>query len=157
MPMEDVTQSDPSKQVADVPFSRKTNPVDTPPIYFNNLAVRSCETRKYLGLLTVCSYHVKYAFQNEYTLYSCLNVKELLNVCVFVYELSGCGFESSCCHSGLLLDKRLVFDHHVEDTILRANKGIALITRLSRYLLRNSLLTICKTFALLDITWITEM
>ena len=28
--------------------------------------------------LTVCSYHVTYAFQNESTLYSCLNVKELL-------------------------------------------------------------------------------
>ena len=29
-------------------------------------------------LLTVCSYHVTYAFQSESTLYSCLNVKELL-------------------------------------------------------------------------------
>ena len=28
--------------------------------------------------LTVCSYHVRYAFQSESTLYSCLNVKELL-------------------------------------------------------------------------------
>ena len=27
---------------------------------------------------TVCSYHVTYAFQSESTLYSCLNVKELL-------------------------------------------------------------------------------
>ena len=29
-------------------------------------------------LLTVCFYHVTYAFQSESTLYSCLNVKELL-------------------------------------------------------------------------------
>ena len=29
-------------------------------------------------LLVVCSYHVMYAFQNESTFYSCLNVKELL-------------------------------------------------------------------------------
>ena len=29
-------------------------------------------------VLTVCSYHVTYAFQSEYTLYSCLIVKELL-------------------------------------------------------------------------------
>ena len=29
-------------------------------------------------VLTVCSYHVTYAFQSESTLYSCLNVKELL-------------------------------------------------------------------------------
>ena len=28
--------------------------------------------------LTVCYYHVTYAFQSESTLYSCLNVKELL-------------------------------------------------------------------------------
>ena len=28
--------------------------------------------------LTVCSYHVTYAFQSESALYSCLNVKELL-------------------------------------------------------------------------------
>ena len=28
--------------------------------------------------LTVCSYHVMYAFQSEFILYSCLNVKEVL-------------------------------------------------------------------------------
>ena len=63
--------------------------------------------------LTVCSYHVTYTFQTEYTLYSCLNVKELLvrrpvwiNGWVFVYELSGCGFESSCSH---LNDKHIRF------------------------------------------------
>ena len=28
--------------------------------------------------MTVCSYHVTYGFQSESTLYSCLNVKELL-------------------------------------------------------------------------------
>ena len=28
--------------------------------------------------LTVCSYHVTYAFQSKSTLYCCLNVKELL-------------------------------------------------------------------------------
>ena len=27
--------------------------------------------------MTVCSYHVMYAFQSESTIYSCLNVKEL--------------------------------------------------------------------------------
>ena len=31
-----------------------------------------------LTFLTVCYYHVTYAFQSESTLYSCLNVKELL-------------------------------------------------------------------------------
>ena len=77
----------------EVHFSRKINPVDTPPVYFNNLAVASCETHKHLGLL---------------------------------------------------LDKRLAFDRHVEEMILRANKGVGLITRLRRYLPRNSLLTIYK-------------
>ena len=67
--------------------------------------------------MTLCSYHVTYAFQSESTLYSCLNVKELLaqsrreiwsfsgcnwsvwlNSWLFVYELGGSGFESSCSH-----------------------------------------------------------
>ena len=39
------------------------------------------------GSLSVCYYHVTYAFQSEFTLYSW----------VFVYELSGCGFESLWC------------------------------------------------------------
>ena len=85
-----------------VHFSRKINPVDTPPVYFNNLAVASCETHKYLGLL---------------------------------------------------LDKRLAFDRHVEEMILRANKGIGLITRLRRYLPRNSLLTIHKAFIRLHLDY----
>ena len=82
---------DPSKQAVVVHFFRKTNPVDTPPIYFNNLAVASCETHKHLGLL---------------------------------------------------LDKRLAFDRHVEEIILTANKGIGLVTRIRKYLLRNTLLAI---------------
>ena len=69
--------------------------MDIPPVYFNNLAVASCETHKHLALL---------------------------------------------------LDKRLVFDCHIEEMILRANKGIGLITRLRRYLPRNSLLTVYKAF-----------
>ena len=84
-----------SKQAVEVYFSRKINPVDTPPVYFNNLAVASCKTHKHLGLL---------------------------------------------------LDKRLVFDRHVEEIVLRVNKGLGLITRLRRYLPRNSLLTIYKAF-----------
>ena len=86
---------DPSKQAVQVHISCKINPVDTPPIYFNSLAVASCETHKYLGLL---------------------------------------------------LDKRLAFDFIIEEMTLRANKGIGLITRLHRYLPRNSLLTIYKAF-----------
>ena len=42
---------DPSKQAVEVHFSRKINPVDTLPVYFNNLAVATCETHKHLGLL----------------------------------------------------------------------------------------------------------
>ena len=57
------------------------NPVDTPLVYFNNLAVASCRTHKHLGLL---------------------------------------------------LNKKLAFDRHVEEMIPRANKGIGLITGLRR-------------------------
>ena len=49
-------------------------------------------------------------------------------------------------HLGVLLDERLAFDCHVEEMILRANKGIGLITTLRTYLPRNSLLTIYKDF-----------
>ena len=62
---------------------------------------------KNLILLTVCSCHVTYAFQSESTLYSCLNVKELLaRSRREIWNLSDCqsfissiicpGFESSC-------------------------------------------------------------
>ena len=63
--------------------------------------------------LTVCSYHVTYAFQSESTLYSCLNVKELLawSRQLFVYELSGCGFKSCCSH--LNFRYRACFEHGV--------------------------------------------
>ena len=32
----------------------------------------------YVKMLTVCSYHATYVLQSESTLYSCLNVEELL-------------------------------------------------------------------------------
>ena len=38
--------------------------------------------------LTVCSYHVTYVFQSESTLYSCLNVKELLALASLAKRLS---------------------------------------------------------------------
>ena len=52
-----------------------------------------CVVSTYLyGCLTVCSCHVTYAFQSEST------ISSGLNGWVFVYELSGCGFESRCSH-----------------------------------------------------------
>ena len=41
--------------------------------------------------LTACYYHVTYEFQSEFTIF-------WLNSWVFVYELSGSGLESRCCH-----------------------------------------------------------
>ena len=49
-------------------------------------------------------------------------------------------------HSGLLFDKRLSFDRHVEEIILRTNRSIEIITRLCRYLPRNHLLTMYRDF-----------
>ena len=66
--------------------------------------------------LTVCSsYHVMYAFQSESTLYSCVNVKELLarNTSQLIYRLSGCGFESRCSH--LNIRYRACFEQGVFD------------------------------------------
>ena len=42
-----------------------------------DIEVGSIKKSKYWKL-SVCFYHVTYAFQSESTLYSCLNVKELL-------------------------------------------------------------------------------
>ena len=42
--------------------------------------------------------------------------------------------------------EKLAFDRHVKEMILRATKGVGLITTLRRYLPRNSLLTIYKAF-----------
>ena len=43
--------------------------------YLDNILI---DEKSYKNILTVCSYHVMYVFQSESTLYSCLNVKELL-------------------------------------------------------------------------------
>ena len=50
-------------------------------------------------------------------------------------------------HLGLILDKKLVFDRHLDEKIQKVNKIIGLINRLRKFLPRESLLTICKTFA----------
>ena len=45
-------------------------------------------------------------------------------------------------HLGLNLDRKLVFDHHIGEKILKANKGNGFIARLRKFLPRDSLLTI---------------
>ena len=50
------------------------------------------------NFLTLCSYLVTYAFQSEFPLYTLV----WSNGWVFVYKLSGCGFESRCSHVELL-------------------------------------------------------
>ena len=49
-------------------------------------------------------------------------------------------------HLGVILDKRLAFDHHLSEKIAKANKGIGLIMRLRKSLSRDTLLTIYKAF-----------
>ena len=49
-------------------------------------------------------------------------------------------------HLGLVLDKKLTFEHHLNEKISKANKGISLIKRLHKYLPRKSLLCIYKSF-----------
>ena len=48
--------------------------------------------------LTVCSYHITYAFQSEATLYSCLNVKELLAWSRRdIWSFSDCNWTATVC------------------------------------------------------------
>ena len=49
-------------------------------------------------------------------------------------------------HLGLILDKKLAFDHHLNEKFLRANRSIGLINRLRKFLPRNSLITIYKAY-----------
>ena len=49
-------------------------------------------------------------------------------------------------HLGMHLDKKLNFNHHLEEKIAKANKGIGLIRKLAHILPRQSLLTIYKSF-----------
>ena len=49
-------------------------------------------------------------------------------------------------HLGLILDKKLAFDHHLVEKISKANRGIGLINRLREFLPRSSLITIYKAY-----------
>ena len=49
-------------------------------------------------------------------------------------------------HLGLVLEKRIVFHHHLNEKISKATKGISHIKRLHRYLPHKSLLCIYKSF-----------
>ena len=58
-------------------------------------------------------------------------------------SVSNCDYHK---HLGLLLDNKLSFDYHLREQISKANKGIGLIKRLRKFLPRDSLLTIYKSF-----------
>ena len=54
---------------------------------------------------------------------------------------------SSCeKHLGIYLDEKLSFSNHINEKISRANKGIGILRKLYNDLLRNSLITIYKSF-----------
>ena len=64
--------------------------------------------REKLVRLTVCSYHVTHAFQNESTLYSCVNVKELLaQNRREIWSLSDCNWTRTLNH----LARKRTLDH----------------------------------------------
>ena len=49
-------------------------------------------------------------------------------------------------HPGLFLDETLTFKHHINNTLCKVNRGIAVIKKLTHTLPRKSLLTIYKVF-----------
>ena len=57
--------------------------------------------------------------------------------------ISGVDFQK---HLGIFLDKKLSFDHHLHEKILKANQGIGLIIRLRSCLPRSALLTVYKAY-----------
>ena len=54
--------------------------------------------------------------------------------------------EESQKHIGLILDKKLAFDRHLNEKLSKANRGIGLINRLRKFVPRDSLLTLYKAF-----------
>ena len=50
-------------------------------------------------------------------------------------------------HLGLILDRKLVFDCHLNEKLMKANRIIGIINRLRLFLPRDSLVTIYKSFA----------
>ena len=70
--------------------------------------------------MAVCSCHVTYAFQSESTLYSCLNGWP--NGWVFVYEVSGFGFESSCSQHFKLIFFKISIHFGTSNEISRCRK-----------------------------------
>ena len=57
-------------------------------------------TRLFVHVMFICSYHVTYAFQSESTLYSCLNIKELLAPLRRheIWSLNGCNWTRTLNH-----------------------------------------------------------
>ena len=49
-------------------------------------------------------------------------------------------------HLGFFLDEKLTFKHHIDNTLCKVNKGIAVIKTLWHALPQKSLLTIYKVF-----------
>ena len=49
-------------------------------------------------------------------------------------------------HLGMHLDEKLNFNHHINEKIAKANKGIGLIRKLAHVLSRQSLITTYKSF-----------
>ena len=49
-------------------------------------------------------------------------------------------------HLGIILDEKLNFKQHVDNAILKLNKGISVIKKLCHSLPRKSLITIYKAF-----------
>ena len=85
------------------------------PKYFLFLAELKGEGRSFLSGqvldLSVCSYHVTCAFQSESTLYSCLNIKELLaRSRREIWSLSDCNWTRTHNH----LDHKRTLNHLVE-------------------------------------------
>ena len=66
-------------------------------IYTLSIIFAWCHSSYIIFSPTLCSYHVTYAFQSESTLYSCLNVKELLarnrrKISTYLYGAFDCMF-----------------------------------------------------------------
>ena len=66
--------------------------------------------------------------------------------------------QSSCQkHLDVYSDRKLNFTHHTEENVTKANKGIALLKKVQTKLPRNALLTIYKSFCIMQTLYMINL
>ena len=111
----------------------------------------STETlNNYLSVINNWSYQWKMLFNpgdnKQATEVYFTNKKEVGNIPQLTFNGSAVKSVNSHKHLGLILDGKFTFGNHLNDKIVKANKGVGVIKALFHTLPRKALLNICTSF-----------